>query len=59
MYLNCWPDLKMILAYDATLGVCAHVDASFAVHHDMKSHNGAVISLGKGTVNVSSKQHSS
>lgn len=27
-----------------------HVDASFAVHHDMRSHTGVTMSLGKGTV---------
>ena len=33
-------------------------DASFAVHHDMKSHTGGAMSLGKGAIYSSSiKQH--
>ena len=31
-----------------------HVDASFAVHHDMKSHTGSVFTLGKGAIASSS-----
>jgi hypothetical protein len=46
----------MLLACDEELGVHAYVDASFAVHHDMKSHTGSVITLGKGAVTVSSKK---
>ena len=34
--------------------VLAYVDASFAVHADMKSHTGAHISLGRGPVFTSS-----
>lgn len=56
MYLNSWPDLKMILACESELRVYGYVDASFAVHNDMKSHTGSVISLGRGAVNVSSKK---
>jgi hypothetical protein len=34
-----------------------HLDASFAVHHDMKSHTGATMTLGKGTItSISTKQ---
>jgi Reverse transcriptase (RNA-dependent DNA polymerase) len=56
MYLNSWPDLKMTLACEEDLRVYRYVDASFAVHQDMKSHTGAIISLGRGSVNVSSKK---
>jgi hypothetical protein len=56
MYLNSWPDLKMTLACEKDLRVYGYVDASFAVHKDMKSHTGGVISLGRGSVNVSSKK---
>jgi hypothetical protein len=56
MYLNSWPELKMTLACEEDLRVYGYVDASFAVHKDMKSHTGGIISLGKGSVNVSSKK---
>ena len=56
MYLHSWPDLKMTLACEDELRVYGYVDASFAVHGDMKSHTGGIISLGKGAVNVSSKK---
>jgi hypothetical protein len=56
MYLNSWPELKMTIACENELRVYGYVDASFAVHKDMKSHTGSVISLGKGAVNVSSKK---
>ena len=28
------------------------VDASYAVHNDMKSHNGGVMSFGRGVINT-------
>ena len=31
-----------------------HIDASFAVHHDMKSHTGSIFTLGKGAITSSS-----
>jgi hypothetical protein len=34
-----------------------HVDATFAVHKDMKSHTGATMTLGSGTIcSISTKQ---
>eukprot|EP00978_Attheya_sp_CCMP212_P031053 scaffold116059_cov41-Attheya_sp.AAC.1 len=34
-----------------------HIDAAFAVHGDYKSHTGATLSLGKGTItSISCKQ---
>jgi hypothetical protein len=33
------------------------VDASFAVHHDMRSHTGGVMSLGKGAIYSTSTRH--
>jgi Reverse transcriptase (RNA-dependent DNA polymerase) len=56
MYLNACPDLKMTLSCDDELRVYCYVDASFAVHTDMRSHTGAVVSLGGGAVHVSSKK---
>ena len=34
--------------------VIAYIDASFAIHPDMKSHTGSVITLGKGAIYVKS-----
>jgi len=31
-------------------------DASFGIHHDIKSHTGRILSLGKGAVYVTSKR---
>jgi hypothetical protein len=56
MYLHATPELKMTLCAEEELRVYAYVDASFAVHEDMKSHTGGVISLGTGSVHVSSKK---
>jgi hypothetical protein len=56
MYLNSTADLKMTLCAEDEMRVHAYVDASFAVHHDMRSHTGGVISLGRGAVHVSSKK---
>ena len=55
-YLNSYPDITMLLRCEDELRVYSYVDASFAVHADMKSHTGGIISLGKGAVNVSSKK---
>jgi hypothetical protein len=46
----------MTLCVAGELRVYAYVDASFAVHQDMKSHTGAIISLGQGPVHVMSKK---
>jgi hypothetical protein len=35
---------------DGLLSVYAYIDASFAVHHDFKSHTGAVITFGAGCI---------
>jgi hypothetical protein len=58
-YLDLTKDL--VLTLEATNGkvlLCKwYPDAAFAVHRDMKSHTGAVLTLGKGAVNtISSKQ---
>jgi Reverse transcriptase (RNA-dependent DNA polymerase) len=56
-YINGTKDLGICLEAGAGIVVLAYVDASFAVHGDMKSHTGGMISLGKGPVYVrSSKQ---
>ena len=50
--------LPLILGWDGTGNVYWHVDASFAVHHDMKSHTGAGASLGVGAVISNSRKQS-
>ena len=40
-----------------TLKWYMYVDASFSVHEDMKSHTGAMLSLGKGCVYASPNKH--
>ncbi|KAG7371066.1 reverse transcriptase RNA-dependent DNA polymerase [Nitzschia inconspicua] len=58
-YLNVTKDLIVRLEADDNFRICWWVDASFAVHKDMKSHTGAVMTLGKGSVcSVSTKQKS-
>jgi hypothetical protein len=55
MYLNSCPELSMTICNEADMRVYAYVDASFAVHGDMKSQTGCIISMGSGSVHVSSK----
>jgi len=63
-----WTKMMRVLKYlngSKELGICldpsqgllsihAYVDASFAVHHDMKSHTGIVVSFGAGGILFSS-----
>jgi hypothetical protein len=56
MYLNGTAALGIRLRPCKDLRVLAYVDASFAVHADMKSHTGGVMSLGFGPVYVCSKK---
>jgi hypothetical protein len=57
-YLNGTRSLGVTLAADpADFRVHVHVDASYGVHEDMKSHTGMTVSLGRGPIFVrSSKQ---
>jgi hypothetical protein len=56
-YLDSTVDLPLVLAANDTGKVRWWVDASFAVHVDMKSHTGGTLSLGKGSIySTSSKQ---
>jgi hypothetical protein len=52
MYLNSYPDLAVALCIEGGMKLFAYVDA---VHTDMRSHTGCVISMGRGPVHVSSK----
>ena len=56
MYINMCPDLGIVLRAEDGLKVMAHVDASFAVHPDMKGQSGSMITLGSGPVYVASKK---
>jgi hypothetical protein len=49
-YLRSTPHLALTLEGDDTHIVKWWVDASFAVHTDMKSHMGGTVSLGKGSL---------
>jgi len=53
-YLRGTIGLPLTLEANGTHVLKSWVDASFAVHHDMRSQTGAAISLGKGAVYSSS-----
>ena len=46
--------LPLVLESDGTGSIMWWVDRSFAVHKDMKSHTGAMMSLGKGAAYATS-----
>jgi hypothetical protein len=49
-YLRLTISIPLILGWDGTGQLRWSVDASFAVHKDMRSHTGAVLSLGQGAL---------
>jgi hypothetical protein len=49
-YLQSMIDLPLVLSADGTGVLWWHIDASYAVHADMKSHTGGAMTLGKGSV---------
>jgi hypothetical protein len=56
-YLDSTVDMPLVLAADDTGKIRWWVDASYAVHADMKSHTGGTMSLGRGSIySTSSKQ---
>jgi hypothetical protein len=56
-YLSNTVDLKYTLTVDDSWTIRWWVDASYAVHPDMKSHAGATMSMGQGCVySMSRKQ---
>jgi hypothetical protein len=56
-YLDSTTNLPLVLASDDTGRIFWWVDASYAVHTDMKSHTGGTMSLGKGSIySTSTKQ---
>jgi hypothetical protein len=56
-YLKQTKDDRLTLEGDKDMTAKWFVDASFAVHHDYRSHTGAIMTLGKGSiVSISRKQ---
>jgi hypothetical protein len=56
-YLDSTVDMALVLAADDTGKIKWWVDASYAVHTDMKSHTGGTLSMGKGSIySTSNKQ---
>ena len=49
-YIRGSSELGIRLSADSHLSVTAFIDASYGVHFDLKSHTGAVITLGRGPV---------
>ena len=49
--------LPLVLGWDGTNNIYWYVDASFAVHQNMRSHTGGMMTFGKGAVmSISTKQ---
>jgi hypothetical protein len=56
-YLKATKNDVPCISADDTGTIQWHVDAAFAVHRDMKSHTGATMTLGSGTIcSISTKQ---
>ena len=49
-YLKVTKDKVSSMSADDTQMVRWYVDSSFAVHKDMRSHTGAIMTLGKGAI---------
>ena len=47
-YLRATCELPLILGADGTGVLSWYVDASFAVHPDMRGHTGGVMTMGRG-----------
>ena len=56
-YLDSTIGLPLILAMDKSSKMQWHVDASFAVHNDMKSHTGTTMTMGQGAAFSQSSKH--
>jgi hypothetical protein len=55
-YLRGCPQLPLTLEADQAMVIKWYVDASYAVHEDMKGHTGAVMTMGKGAAYSSSSK---
>jgi hypothetical protein len=51
-YLEATIGLSLILGMDKSGKIRWYIDAAFAVHNDMKSHMGAMMTLGQGAANA-------
>ena len=49
-YLHTTVHLPLVIGWDDTGELLWSIDASFAVHNDMQSHTGAMLTFGKGAV---------
>jgi hypothetical protein len=49
-YLRSTIFIPLVLGWDGTRQLKWSVDASFAIHKDMRSHTGAVLTLGQGNL---------
>jgi hypothetical protein len=49
-YIRGSKELGIRLSAESHLSITAYIDASYGVHFDMKSHTGAMITLGRGPV---------
>jgi hypothetical protein len=47
-YINATSELGLTLCPDKNMSIFSHIDASYAVHNDMKSQTGVAITLGNG-----------
>jgi hypothetical protein len=55
-YLRGCPQLSLTLEADQAMVINWYVDASYAVHEDMKGHTGVVMTMGKGAAYSSSSK---
>jgi len=55
-YLRQTPSLGLEIMKSEDLHIVAYIDASYAVHHDRKSHTGVIIKLGGTTIYASSSK---
>jgi hypothetical protein len=53
-YVNGTRTLGLRLVYDPANTIHAHIDASYGIHDDYRSHTGMVISLGSGAIDARS-----
>ena len=55
-YLNSTKSLPLRLAGPGNFQLNIFIDASYATHHDMKSHSGSIVSLNGSTITSTSKK---
>jgi hypothetical protein len=55
-YLRSTRNVKKLIKSDSSTNLTAYIDASFATHHDGKSHSGCVITMGNTCINASSRK---